>query len=127
MSTNARQEGVSAEDQSGWLMAPWTFGVMFPYGTQFIFGLLILGTEEDGNFKLLTRGLAPRHHCLIYVGLISILPDRSIRIKQGLLRFKSLCRALLSLHHDITRIPDRDTHLLAFSWDIELLSFGNIS
>jgi hypothetical protein len=54
----------------------------------------------------------------------SILPNRSIYIRRGLLRFESSCMAILSLCHDITRIPDRDNHLLVFSWSIELLIFG---
>jgi hypothetical protein len=56
-----RQVGWSTQDPSGWLMAPWTFSVKFPYDTQFIFGLLMFATGEDGNLELLTRVLVPRH------------------------------------------------------------------
>jgi hypothetical protein len=61
-----RQVGWSTQDPSGWLMAPWTFSVKFPYDTQFIFGLLMFAAGEDGNLELLTRVLVPRHPWPIY-------------------------------------------------------------
>jgi hypothetical protein len=57
----------------------------------------------------------------------SILPGRSIYIRQSLLRFESSCRVILSLRHDIARTPDRDTYLPAFGWNIEFLFFGSVS
>jgi hypothetical protein len=66
MLTKARQVGASAQDPTGWLMAPWTFNVKFPYGTQFTFGSLMFSTREDGNLELLTRGTAPRHLVPVY-------------------------------------------------------------
>jgi hypothetical protein len=54
----------------------------------------------------------------------SVLPNQSIYIRRGLLRFKSLCRATLSLYHDISMTPDRENHPLVFGWGIELFIFG---
>jgi hypothetical protein len=56
----------------------------------------------------------------------SIIPGRSIYIKRGLLRLESLCRAILSLHHDISRASNRENHPPIFSWSIELI-FGSNS
>jgi hypothetical protein len=46
-STEARQEGGSAEDPSEKIMASWTFNVKFPYDTQFTFGSLMFAAGED--------------------------------------------------------------------------------
>jgi hypothetical protein len=46
-------------------MAPWTFNVKFPYGTQITFGSLMFAIEEDGNLKLLNQGPTPKHLVLI--------------------------------------------------------------
>jgi hypothetical protein len=45
-------------------MAPRTFGVKFPYGTQLTFGSLTFDTGEDGDLKMLPPGLAPEHPAL---------------------------------------------------------------
>jgi hypothetical protein len=66
MSIEAQPEGESAQDPSEWLMAPWTFNIKFPYGTQFIFASLMFVIGEDENLKLLTRGPAPRHLTPVY-------------------------------------------------------------
>jgi hypothetical protein len=66
MSTKARQDGGSAQDPPGWLMAPWTFSIKLPYDTQFIFRSLMFATRDDGSLKLLTQGPAPRHHAPVY-------------------------------------------------------------
>jgi hypothetical protein len=47
-------------------MAPWTFSVMFPYDTQFIFESLMFTVGEDGNLELLTREPMPRHPAPVY-------------------------------------------------------------
>jgi hypothetical protein len=57
----------------------------------------------------------------------SILPDRSIYIKRGLLRFESLCMTILSFHHDIPRTSDQKNHPSVFGWGIELLIFRSNS
>jgi hypothetical protein len=43
-------------------MAPWSFDVKFPLGTQFTFGSLTFVAGEDGHLKMLTSGTAPEHH-----------------------------------------------------------------
>jgi hypothetical protein len=45
------QEGRSAQDPSGKIIAPWTFSIKFPYNTQFTFGSLMFATWEDGNLE----------------------------------------------------------------------------
>jgi hypothetical protein len=40
-------------------MAPWSFDVKFPLGTQFSFGSLTLVAGEDGDLKMLPPGTAP--------------------------------------------------------------------
>jgi hypothetical protein len=60
----------------------------------------------------------------------SILSGRSINfigIKRRLFRFELLYMVILPLSHDVTGIPDQDTYLLAFGWNIELLIFRSIS
>jgi hypothetical protein len=47
-------------------MSPWTFNVKFPYGTQFIFGLLMFVVGEDENLKMLSPGSAPECLTLVY-------------------------------------------------------------
>jgi hypothetical protein len=42
-------------------MAPWSFNVKFPRGTQFTFGSLMFITGEDGDLKMLPRGRTPEH------------------------------------------------------------------
>jgi hypothetical protein len=65
-STEAREERERAQDPSGWLVTPWTFRIKFPYGTQFIFGLLMFVIGKDKNLELLTRGPGPRHPAPVY-------------------------------------------------------------
>jgi hypothetical protein len=60
-STEARQEGKSAQDLSRKIMAPWTFNVKFPLGTQFTFGSLTFAAVEDGELRMLPTGPAPKH------------------------------------------------------------------
>jgi hypothetical protein len=57
--TEARQEGESTQDPSGKIMTSCTFNIKFPCVTQFIFGLLMFVTGEDGKLELLTRGPMP--------------------------------------------------------------------
>jgi hypothetical protein len=66
MSIEARQEGESAQDSSGKIMAPWTFSFKFPYGTQFTFGSLMFAAGENGNLELLAKGPAPKHLVPVY-------------------------------------------------------------
>jgi hypothetical protein len=54
-STEARQEGASAQDPSEKTMAHWTFDVKFLLGTRFTFGLLTFASGEDGDLKMLLR------------------------------------------------------------------------
>jgi hypothetical protein len=42
-------------------MAPWTFDVKFPLGTQFTFGSLTFATGEDGDLWMLPPGEATEH------------------------------------------------------------------
>ena len=60
-STEARQVGGSAQDPSGKAMAPWTFDVKFPLGTQFTFGSLTFAAGEDGDIQMLPPGEATEH------------------------------------------------------------------
>jgi hypothetical protein len=53
MSTEAHQEGGSAQDPSDKIMARWTFDVKFPLGTQFTFGSLTFAAGEDGELRML--------------------------------------------------------------------------
>jgi hypothetical protein len=55
-STETRQEGGSAQDPSGEIMAPCTFDVKFPCDNQFTFGSLVFTAGEDGNLKMLPQG-----------------------------------------------------------------------
>jgi hypothetical protein len=45
-------------------MAPWTFDVKFPRGTQLTFGSLTFAAREDGDLKMLPPGPAPEHLAL---------------------------------------------------------------
>jgi hypothetical protein len=75
-STEARQEEGSAQDPSGENMAPWTFDVKFPPGTQFTFGSLVFAVGEDGDLRMLPLGPAPE--CLAPAcGQAPWLPDTS--------------------------------------------------
>jgi hypothetical protein len=65
-STDARQEGGSAQDPSENIMAPCTFSVHLPYGTQFTFWSLMFAVGEDENHELLTQGLAPKQLAPVY-------------------------------------------------------------
>jgi hypothetical protein len=42
-------------------MAPWTFDVKFPRGTEFTFGSLTLAAGEDGDLRMLPPGEATEH------------------------------------------------------------------
>jgi hypothetical protein len=42
-------------------MAPWSFDVKFPLGTQFTFGSLTFVAGEDGDLKMLPLGIVPEH------------------------------------------------------------------
>jgi hypothetical protein len=60
-STEARQEGGSAQDPSEMTMEPCTFDIKFPLSSQFTFGSLTFATGEDGDLKMLPPGPAPKH------------------------------------------------------------------
>jgi hypothetical protein len=47
-------------------MAPWTFDVMFPHGTQLTFGSLTFVAGEDRKLKMLPLGPAPEHLALVH-------------------------------------------------------------
>jgi hypothetical protein len=64
MSTEARQEGESAQDLSRKIMTSWTFDVKFPCGTQLTLGSLTFAIGEDGDLKMLPPGAAPEHLAL---------------------------------------------------------------
>jgi hypothetical protein len=64
MLTKARQEGGSTQYLSGKTMAPWTFDVKFPLGTQFNFGSMTFAVGVDGDLKMLPPGPAPEHPAL---------------------------------------------------------------
>jgi hypothetical protein len=61
MSTEARQEGDCAQDPSEKAMAPWTFDIKFPRGTEFTFGSLTFVVGEDGDLRMLPLGEAAEH------------------------------------------------------------------
>jgi hypothetical protein len=42
-------------------MAPWSFDVKFPLGTQFTFGSLTFIAGDDGDLKMLPPGTVPEH------------------------------------------------------------------
>jgi hypothetical protein len=42
-------------------MAPWTFDMKFPLGTQFTVGSLTFAVGEDGDLKMLPLGPVPEH------------------------------------------------------------------
>jgi hypothetical protein len=58
-------------------MAPWTFSIKFPYGTQFILGSLMFAAREDGDLELLTRGPTPIHPASVYGKAPNYLADPS--------------------------------------------------
>jgi hypothetical protein len=70
------RKGESAQDPSGKIMAPWTFDVKFPHVTQFTFRSFTFVTEEDGNFKMLPLGPAPKRLTPVY-GQAPCLPTIS--------------------------------------------------
>jgi hypothetical protein len=45
-------------------MAPWTFDVMFPPGTEFTFGSWTFAAREDGDLRMLPPGEATEHTAL---------------------------------------------------------------
>jgi hypothetical protein len=47
-------KGVALKIHPSGSMAPWTFSVKSPYGTQFLFGSLMFAAGKDGNLDLLT-------------------------------------------------------------------------
>jgi hypothetical protein len=61
-----RQEVGITQDPFGKIVTPWMFDIKFPYGTQFIFGLLTFAAEEDGNFQMLPLGSAPERFVPVY-------------------------------------------------------------
>jgi hypothetical protein len=71
------KKGGSAQDPSGWLMAPWTFSIKFPYNTQFIFRSLMFAAGDDGSLELLTRGPASRHPMPVYGQALYLLTNPS--------------------------------------------------
>jgi hypothetical protein len=42
-------------------MAPWTFDIKFPRGTEFTFGSLTFAAGEDGDLRMLPPGEAAKH------------------------------------------------------------------
>jgi hypothetical protein len=45
-------------------MAPWTFDIKFPHGTEFTFGSLTFAAGEDGDLRMLPPGEAVEHIAL---------------------------------------------------------------
>jgi hypothetical protein len=64
MSTETRQVEGSGQDSFEKTMAPRTFDVKFPCGTQLTFGSLTFATGEGGDLKMLPTGPAPEHLAL---------------------------------------------------------------
>jgi hypothetical protein len=64
MSTEARQEGGSAQDPSRKTMSPWTFDTKFTRSTQLTFGSLTFAAGEDGDLKMLPPRSASEHLAL---------------------------------------------------------------
>jgi hypothetical protein len=107
-------------------MAPWTFSIKLPRGTQFIFESLMFAADEDENLRLLTQGAAPKHPAPVYGKAPYYLTDPSTS-GGGLLMFESSCRAILPHRHDVTRDPDQDDHLSSIGCDIVLIFIRSIS
>jgi hypothetical protein len=63
-STEARQEGGSAQDPSTKTMVSRTFDVKFPYDTQLTFESLIFSAGENGGLKILPPESTPGHLAL---------------------------------------------------------------
>jgi hypothetical protein len=42
-------------------MAPWTFDIKFPRGTEFTFGSLTFAAGEDGDLRMLPPGEVAEH------------------------------------------------------------------
>jgi hypothetical protein len=64
ISTEARQEGGSAQNPSGKIMAPWMFDVKFSCGIQLTFGSLSFTAGEDGDLKMLLLEAVPERLAL---------------------------------------------------------------
>jgi hypothetical protein len=62
--TEALQVGNCAQDPSGKAMAPWTFDIKFPRGTEFTFGSLTFTAGEDEDLRMLPPGEAVEHIAL---------------------------------------------------------------
>jgi hypothetical protein len=60
------QEGGSAQDLFGKIMAPCTLDIKFPYGTRFIFRSMTFAAGEDRNLKMLSSGSAPERIAPVY-------------------------------------------------------------
>jgi hypothetical protein len=54
-STEARQDGGSAQDPSRKTMTPWTFDIKFLLGTRFTFRSLTFAVGEDEDLKMLPQ------------------------------------------------------------------------
>jgi hypothetical protein len=52
----AHEAGCNPQDPSGKTIAPWTFDMKFPFGTQFTFGSLTFAVGEDRDLKMLPQG-----------------------------------------------------------------------
>jgi hypothetical protein len=110
MSTEARQEGESAQDPFGKTMTPWIFDIKFPLGTQFTFRSLTFaaGRRETSRCCPRASARASRSGSFIYIG-------------QCLLRFRPFYRAIHPHHQARSGYSDRDVHPLTIRQSISLV------
>jgi hypothetical protein len=113
MSTEVRQVGRSAQDPSRKTMAPWTFDMEFPLGTQFTFGSLTFarGGRRPQDATLRANARVSHSYSFIYIGW-------------SLLRFGSFCRVIHSHCQARSGYPDRDVHPLVIHQSTEFVFIG---
>jgi hypothetical protein len=105
-------------------MAPWTFNVKFPYGTQFTFGSLTFVAGEDRNLKMLPLGSAPERSCR-YMDKLHVF-GHLIYNSRYLFKFGSLCRAAYPHHQACSGYSDHDVYPPTIGWGIELVLIGSV-
>jgi hypothetical protein len=128
MLTQAGQEGGSAQDPSGWAHS--SLNLQREIAVWHTVPLWIIDVCRRGRKPRVIDSGPNAESSPNNLRKNSILSDRSINIidtRRHLFSFESLCKAVLPLYRDVIRIPDWDTYLPAFGWNIELLIFGSVS
>jgi hypothetical protein len=128
MSTQAGQEGGSAQDPSRW--AHDSLDLQREIAVWHTVPLWIIDICHRGRKPRVIDSGPNAESSPDSLRKSSVLSDRFINIidtRQHLFSFESLCKVILPLYRDVIRIIDRDTYLPAFGWNIELLIFGSVS